>query len=93
MRASRLSTRPESCGGVGVAAEMEGAVLGAVLAHAAATGAGKGSAAGIGVSGPNGCRSACKSLKGTYGRRPLLDWMCVNCSCIARVERSASHRM
>eukprot|EP00965_Chrysotila_dentata_P144115 4760706-Pleurochrysis_carterae.AAC.2 len=67
MRASRLSTRPESCGGVGAkscwgvgaTAEVEGAVLGAVLAHAAATGAGRGSAAGIGVPGPNGRRSAC----------------------------------
>eukprot|EP00965_Chrysotila_dentata_P167846 5542811-Pleurochrysis_carterae.AAC.1 len=42
MRASRLSTRPESCEGVGVAMEVGGAVLGAMLAHAAAAGAGGG---------------------------------------------------
>eukprot|EP00965_Chrysotila_dentata_P048132 1596346-Pleurochrysis_carterae.AAC.1 len=64
-----------------------------MLAHAVATGAGRGSAAGIGVPGPNGCRSACESLNGTYSRRLLLDWMCTKCSCIARVERSASHKL
>eukprot|EP00965_Chrysotila_dentata_P017001 564302-Pleurochrysis_carterae.AAC.1 len=94
MRASRLSTRPESCEGVGVATEVEGAVFGAVFAHAAEAGAGGGSAADIGMPGPNGCKRACKSLIGTYGRRPLLDWMCAKCSCIAKVmERSASHKM
>eukprot|EP00965_Chrysotila_dentata_P105950 3499154-Pleurochrysis_carterae.AAC.1 len=69
MRASKLSTRPESCGGVGVATEVEGEVLGTVLAHGAAAGAGGGSAASVGVPGPNGCKRAWKSLNGTYGRR------------------------
>eukprot|EP00965_Chrysotila_dentata_P074775 2470832-Pleurochrysis_carterae.AAC.1 len=73
MRASRLPTRSESCGGVGAATEMEGAGLGARLAFAVVVCAGLGSAAGIGVPSPNGCKSACKSLNGTYGRRPLLD--------------------
>eukprot|EP00965_Chrysotila_dentata_P064378 2133436-Pleurochrysis_carterae.AAC.1 len=93
MRASSLSTRPGSGEDVSVATEVEGAVLGAMFAHDAAAGAGGGSVVSVGVPGPDGCKRAWKSLNGMYGRRPLLDWMCAKCSCIARVERSASHRM
>eukprot|EP00965_Chrysotila_dentata_P122444 4046852-Pleurochrysis_carterae.AAC.1 len=64
MRASRLPNRPEFCEVVGFTTEVEGAVLGAALAHAAGAGAGVGSAAGIEVPGPNGCKRACKSLNG-----------------------------
>ena len=72
-RASKLSTRPESRGGAGAVTEVEGAVLGAVIADGAAAGARGGSTANIGVPGPNGRRRAWKSLNGMYGSRPLLD--------------------
>eukprot|EP00965_Chrysotila_dentata_P014978 495564-Pleurochrysis_carterae.AAC.1 len=64
MRASRLSNQPESDKGVIVDVE----VGGSVLTHAAAAGARRVSAAGIGVPGPNGRSSACRPLSGTYGK-------------------------
>eukprot|EP00965_Chrysotila_dentata_P221752 6192561-Pleurochrysis_carterae.AAC.2 len=61
--------------------------------HAATASAGAASTAPNEAVWLNGLSNAFKSLGGTYGSEPLFDWTYAKCSCIAKVARSASHKI